>query len=153
MPTTLSAIAYNNYIDGRWMPSTSGETFENRNPANTDDLVGTFQKSTRRDVEQALDAARRAYEGWRMVPAPRRAVNCVKVREDAGVPAGVVNMVTGDGDEVGTPLTTHEAVRVVSFTGSTHVGRVVNQAAAPGFKKVHLEMVGKNVIMIMDDAD
>jgi aldehyde dehydrogenase (NAD+) len=50
-------------------------------------------------------------------------------------------------------LTTHPAVRVVSFTGSTHVGRMVNRAAAPGFKKVHLEMGGKNVIMIMDDAD
>ena len=44
-------------------------------------------------------------------------------------------------------------MRVVSFTGSTHVGRIVNQAAAPGFKKVHLEMGGKNVIMIMDDAN
>ncbi len=43
-------------------------------------------------------------------------------------------------------------MRVVSFTGSTAVGRVVNQNAAPGFKKVHLEMGGKNVIMIMDDA-
>jgi aldehyde dehydrogenase (NAD+) len=62
-------------------------------------------------------------------------------------------MVTGDGDEVGTPLTTDDAVRVVSFTGSTHVGRIVNKAAAPGFKKVHLEMGGKNIIMIMDDAD
>jgi aldehyde dehydrogenase (NAD+) len=62
-------------------------------------------------------------------------------------------MVTGDGAAVGTPLTTDEAVRVVSFTGSTHVGRIVNQAAAPGFKKVHLEMGGKNVIIIMDDAN
>ena len=42
---------------------------------------------------------------------------------------------------------------MVSFTGSTHVGRIVNQAAAPTFKKVHLEMGGKNVIMIMDDAN
>jgi aldehyde dehydrogenase (NAD+) len=41
----------------------------------------------------------------------------------------------------------------VSFTGSTHVGRIVNQSAAPGFKKVHLEMGGKNVIMIMEDAN
>jgi aldehyde dehydrogenase (NAD+) len=44
-------------------------------------------------------------------------------------------------------------VRVVSFTGSTKVGRIVNQAVAPTFKKVHLEMGGKNVIMIMDDAN
>jgi aldehyde dehydrogenase (NAD+) len=62
-------------------------------------------------------------------------------------------MVTGDGDPVGTPLTTSPSVRVVSFTGSTHVGRIVNQAAAPTFKKVHLEMGGKNVIMIMEDAN
>ena len=268
MPT-LNATIYSNYINGRWTPSESGETFENRNPANTDDLIGLFQKSTRRDVEAALDSAARAFEMWRLVPAPRRAevlfraaqliaerkeqfardmtremgkvlketrgdvqeaidmtfymagegrrmfgqtvpselrnkfamslrqplgvcsivtpwnfpmaipswkivpalvcgntvvfkpasqtplsaVNFVKVLEDAGVPRGVVNMVTGDGGEVGTPLTTHDTVRVVSFTGSTHVGRIVNQAAAPSFKKVHLEMGGKNVIMIMDDAN
>jgi acyl-CoA reductase-like NAD-dependent aldehyde dehydrogenase len=269
MPTTVNATTYDNYIDGKWSPSASGQTFENRNPANTDDLIGVFQKSTRRDVETALAAAARAYEKWRLVPAPRRAellfraaqlllerkeqfargmtremgkilhetrgdvqeaidmtfymagegrrmfgqtvpselrnkfamsvrqplgvcsvitpwnfpmaipswkiipalicgntvvfkpasqtplsaVNFVKVLEDAGIPTGVVNMVTGDGDEVGTPLTTHDAVRVVSFTGSTHVGRLVNQAAAPGFKKVHLEMGGKNVVIIMDDAN
>jgi aldehyde dehydrogenase (NAD+) len=269
MLSTPTTTTYNNYIDGRWMPSDSGDTFENRNPANTDDLIGVFQKSTRSDVAAALGAAARAYEAWRLVPAPVRAeilfkaaqllverkeqfardmtremgkvlnetrgdvqeaidmtfyiagegrrmfgqtvpselrnkfamsvrqplgvcsiitpwnfpmaipswkiipalvcgntvvfkpasqtplsaVNFVRVLEDAGVPKGVVNMVTGDGDEVGTPLTTHESVRVVSFTGSTHVGRIVNQAAAPGFKKVHLEMGGKNVIMIMEDAD
>jgi len=269
MATTVTTTVYTNYIDGQWIPSTSGETFEDRNPADTNDLIGIFQKSTRRDVEAALDAANRAYARWRLVPAPRRAellfraaqllverkeqlardmtremgkvlsetrgdvqeaidmtfymggegrrmfgqtvpselrnkfamsvrqplgvcsiitpwnfpmaipswkiipalvcgntvvfkpasqtplsaVNFVKVLEDAGIPKGVVNVVTGDGDEVGTPLTTHGAVRVVSFTGSTHVGRIVNQASAPGFKKVHLEMGGKNVIMIMDDAD
>jgi acyl-CoA reductase-like NAD-dependent aldehyde dehydrogenase len=269
MPITVKATTYNNYIDGRWSPSMSGETFENRNPANTDDLIGVFQKSTRRDVEVALESAARAYERWRLVPAPRRAellfnaaqrlverkeqfardmtremgkvlsetrgdvqeaidmtfymagegrrmfgqtvpselrnkfamsvrqplgicsiitpwnfpmaipswkiipalvcgntvvfkpasqtplsaVNFVKVLEEAGVPHGVVNLVTGDGDAVGTPLITNDAVRVVSFTGSTHVGRIVNQAAAPGFKKVHLEMGGKNVVMIMEDAD
>ncbi|MBW8896283.1 MAG: aldehyde dehydrogenase family protein [Acidobacteria bacterium] len=266
---TSTITTYNNYIDGRWVPGVTGETFENRNPANTDDLIGVFQKSARRDVEAAIDAAARAYRSWRLVPAPLRAeilfraaqliverkepfardmtremgkvlnetrgdvqeaidmtfyiagegrrmfgqtvpselrnkfamsvrqplglssiitpwnfpmaipswkiipalvcgntvvfkpasqtplsaLNFVKVLEDAGIPKGVVNMVTGDGDEVGTPLTTHADVRVVSFTGSTHVGRIVNQAAAPGFKKVHLEMGGKNVIMIMDDAN
>ena len=68
MATTLSATTYNNYIDGRWAPSTSGATFENRNPANTDDLIGIFQSSTRKDVEAALDAADRAYRDWRLVP-------------------------------------------------------------------------------------
>jgi aldehyde dehydrogenase (NAD+) len=50
-------------------------------------------------------------------------------------------------------MTTNQSVRVVSFTGSTDVGRTVSQQAAPSFKKVHLEMGGKNVIMVMDDAN
>ena len=67
------------------------------------------------------------------------------------MPPGVVNLVTG-GADVGTVFSTHDEIKVVSFTGSTAVGRLVNQNAAPGFKKVHLEMGGKNVIMVMDDA-
>jgi aldehyde dehydrogenase (NAD+) len=60
-------------------------------------------------------------------------------------------MVTG-GPEVGEVMCKHQAVKVVSFTGSTAVGRIVNENAAPSFKKVHLEMGGKNIVMIMDDA-
>ena len=258
---------YPNYIDGAWVPSRSGRVFENRNPANHEDVIGLFQQSTPDDAGAAIDAAARAYEQWRLVPAPRRAeilfaaaqrlaarkeefardmtremgkvleetrgdvqeaidmtyfmagegrrqygqtvpselrdkfamsvrqplgvcsvitpwnfpmaipswkiapalvcgntvvfkpathtplsaVNFVKVLEEAGLPAGVVNLVTG-GPDVGTLLSTHEQVRVVSFTGSTAVGRTVSQNAAPAFKKVHLEMGGKNVVMIMDDA-
>ncbi len=84
---------------------------------------------------------------------PLSAVNFVKVLEEAGVPAGVVNLVTGGGNEVGTAMVVDDDVRVVSFTGSTAVGRIVSEKGAPGFKKVHLEMGGKNVIMIMDDAN
>jgi aldehyde dehydrogenase (NAD+) len=269
MATTTAVTTYKNYIDGQWIASSSGKTFENRNPANTDDLIGVFQESTAADVNAAIAAAARAYDHWRLVPAPLRAeilfkaaqliverkeqyardmtremgkvlketrgdvqeaidmtfymagegrrmfgqtvpselrnkfamsvrqpvgvssiitpwnfpmaipswkiipalvcgntvvfkpssmtplsaLNFVNVLTDAGVPAGVVNMITGDGPEVGTPMTTDPAVRIVSFTGSTHVGRIVSQASAPTFKKVHLEMGGKNVIMIMDDAD
>jgi alpha-ketoglutaric semialdehyde dehydrogenase len=83
---------------------------------------------------------------------PLSAVNFIKVLDEAGVPPGVVNMVTG-GPAVGETLTTHRDVAVVSFTGSTAVGKLVNQNAAPFFKKVHLEMGGKNAIMIMDDAN
>ena len=60
---------------------------------------------------------------------------------------------TGGGDDVGTAIVSADAVRVVSFTGSTEVGRAVSERAAPTFKKVHLEMGGKNVIIVMDDAD
>ena len=257
-----------NFIDGEWIDSASGKTRENRNPANHEDVIGVFQDSNAADVGRAIDAAVRAYEEWRHVPAPKRAeilfraaailverkeqfardmtremgkvlnetrgdvqeaidmtyyiagegrrmfgqtvpselrnkfamsvrqplgvcsiitpwnfpmaipswkmipalvcgntivfkpssntplsaLNFVKVLIEAGVPRGVVNMVTGDAD-VGTPMTTDPRVSVVSFTGSTRVGRLVNQAAAPTFKKVHLEMGGKNVIIVMDDAN
>jgi aldehyde dehydrogenase (NAD+) len=249
------------------LPSVSGQTFENRNPENTDDLIGIFQKSTAADVARAIDAAKRAYEHWRLVPAPPRqalrrtgaladrkealardmtremgkvldetrgdvqeaidmtffmagegrrqygqtvpselrdkfamsvrqplgvsaiitpwnfpmaipswkiipalvcgntvvfkpatltplsALNFVRILEEAGLPAGVVNLVTGGGGDVGSAMLVNDDVRVVSFTGSTDVGRTVSEKAAPSFKKVHLEMGGKNVIMVMDDAN
>src|SRR5512132_1770371 len=71
--TTAKTTTYHNFIDGAWIPSVSGDLFENRNPARTDDLVGVFQKSSADDVALAIDAARLAYERWRLVPAPRRA--------------------------------------------------------------------------------
>ena len=266
---TAQMTTYRNFIDGSWVPSVSGDVFENRNPANTDDLIGVFQKSTRDDVERAIEAARRAYVQWRLVPAPRRAellfraaqmiadrkdalardmtremgkvldetrgdvqeaidmtffmagegrrqygqtvpselrdkfamsmrqplgvcavitpwnfpmaipswkiipalvcgntvvfkpatltplsaLNLVKILDEAGIPAGVVNLVTGGGSEVGNAMLVSDEVRVVSFTGSTDVGRTVSEKTAPSFKKVHLEMGGKNVIMVMDDAN
>ena len=62
-----------NFIDGEWVESSTGETFENRNPADTRDVVGIFQKSAKPDVDAAVDAAKRAFAKWRLVPAPRRA--------------------------------------------------------------------------------
>src|SRR5579883_964926 len=64
---------YKNFIDGEWVESTTGETFEDRNPADTREVVAIFQKSGKADVEAAVDAAKRAFERWRLVPAPRRA--------------------------------------------------------------------------------
>ncbi len=62
-----------NFIDGEWVDSVTGRTFENRNPADTRDLVGIFQRSNETDVNTAVDAAKRAFAKWRLVPAPRRA--------------------------------------------------------------------------------
>ena len=260
---------YSNYIDGQWVKSRSGKAFENRNPANGDDLIGLFQDSNADDVNAAVDAASKAYESWRLVPAPKRAEflyrvgdilkrdkdkmaremtremgkvvdetrgdiqeaidmaflaagegrrlfgvttpselankfnmavrmplgvaglitpwnfpmaipawkgmaalicgNTVVIKpasqtplsvimltealEEAGLPKGVWNVVTGGGREVGEPMLAHPKIRVISFTGSTDVGRHINVQCAPQFKHVHLEMGGKNVIMVMDDAD
>ena len=61
-----------NYINGRWVDSKSGETFQSINPANKDEVIGIVSKSGRGDVDRAVKAAREAYEQWRLTPAPRR---------------------------------------------------------------------------------
>jgi len=260
---------YKNFINGEWVASHTGKTFENINPADTSDIVGRFQKSDERDVNDAIAAAREAYKKWRLVPAPKRGeilyriaqrllkdkeklsqdmtremgkvlaetrgdvqeaidmtyymagegrrsfgqttpsemlnkfamsirqplgicgmitpwnfpmaipswkmmpalvlgntvvikpatdtplsvANLVKVMHEEGIPAGVVNMVTGSGGAVGSPLMHHTDVGCVSFTGSTDVGRKISEACAPDFKHCHLEMGGKNCIVVMDDAN
>jgi len=69
---TTGAKTYRNYIGGEWVDATSGETFESTNPA-TGELIGVFPKSSVEDTDRAVDAARAAYESWRLVPAPKRA--------------------------------------------------------------------------------
>src|SRR5919202_1500461 len=64
---------YPNYIGGEWVPSRSGEWFENLNPADTRDCVGRFPLSTAEDIGRAVGAARGAADKWRRLPAPRRA--------------------------------------------------------------------------------
>ena len=64
---------YKNFIDGEWVESKTGETFESRNPADTRDVVGIYQKSGKADIDAAMEAAKRAYTKWRLVPAPVRA--------------------------------------------------------------------------------
>lgn len=73
------ATKYQNYINGQWVDAKSGETFENRNPANWNEVIGTFPKSDKEDVDEAVKAARKAYEKWRLVPAPERAEIMKKV--------------------------------------------------------------------------
>ncbi len=269
MATMAIPKVFKNFINGEWVESRSGKAFENRNPANTDELVGMFPSCTEDDVNDAIEAARQAFQHWRLVPAPKRAeilfraaellvkrkedfardmtremgkvlaetrgdvqeaidmtyymagegrrqfgqtapselpnkfamcvrqpigvctlitpwnfpmaipswkimpslilgntlilkpasdtplsaYNLVQTLMEAGVPRGVVNLVTGSGGKVGTPLMRHKDVHLVSFTGSTEVGRAVSEACAPDFKHCQLEMGGKNMIIVMDDAN
>jgi aldehyde dehydrogenase (NAD+) len=69
---TTRAKTYRNYIGGEWVDATSDETFESTNPA-TGELIGVFPKSTVGDTDRAVEAAKAAYESWRLVPAPKRA--------------------------------------------------------------------------------
>jgi aldehyde dehydrogenase (NAD+) len=72
---------------------------------------------------------------------------------EAGVPAGVVNLVHGEGEEAGAALVDHPDVPVISFTGSNAVGKLISAQAAKNLKHVHLELGGKNGIVVLDDAD
>jgi len=267
--TRASAQTYQNYINGKWVPSYSGETFENINPADTRDVIGRFALSTREDVDAAVSAAFAAFDRWRLTPAPRRAemlfrlgeillrqkdkyaadmtremgkvlketggdvqeaidctyytagegrrlhgfttpaempnkfamcvrqpvglcglitpwnfpmaipswklipalvcgntvvikpaedtplstYNLVAACDEAGIPPGVVNLVTGYGETAGASITEHPSLRLISFTGSTETGRSVASACAERNAICSLEMGGKNVIIVMEDAD
>jgi alpha-ketoglutaric semialdehyde dehydrogenase len=269
MATAAAPRVYKNFINGEWMDARSGNAYENRNPANTDELVGMFVSSTREDVDMAVEAANRAYTKWRLTPAPKRAeilfraaellvqhkeefakdmtremgkvlaesrgdvqeaidmtyymagegrrlfgqttpselpnkfamsvrqaigsaglitpwnfpmaipswkimpalvsgntivlkpaedtplssYHLVHILTEAGLPEGVVNLVSGDGPNAGAPLAGHTDVPVISFTGSTAVGQLVAEACAPQFKHCSLEMGGKNIIIVMEDAN
>src|ERR1700682_1093152 len=70
---TTTTKVFKNFIDGEWVESTGGQTFEDRNPADTREVVAIFQRSNKEDVDAAVDAPKRAFAKWRLVPAPRRA--------------------------------------------------------------------------------
>ena len=108
-----------------------------------------------------------AIPSWKLIPAlvcgnsvvlkpasdaPLSAYHLVKLCQEVGIPRGVVNYVTGDGATVGGALTRDPGIALISFTGSSESGREVNRACADTFKKVSLEMGGKNAMIVMDDA-
>ena len=109
-----------------------------------------------------------AIPSWKLFPAlvagntcvikpatdtPLSTYNLVQTLVDAGLPPGVVNIVSGSGAGAGEPLLNHPDVRAISFTGSSAVGSHVGQRAAATFKPVSLEMGGKNAMIVMDDAN
>jgi aldehyde dehydrogenase (NAD+) len=109
-----------------------------------------------------------AIPSWKLCPAlvcgntvvlkpaedtPYLAETFVEVLAEAGVPPGVVNVVHGFGEEAGEALVRHPDVPVITFTGSRETGVAVTKAAADNLKHVHLELGGKNAIIVMDDAD
>ena len=105
---------------------------------------------------------------WKLMPAllcgntvvfkpaedtPACATRLVEILIEAGIPKGVVNLVTGYGEEAGEPLLHDPRVSAISFTGSTDVGRHIAETCGRNLKRVSLEMGGKNAIVVMNDAD
>jgi acyl-CoA reductase-like NAD-dependent aldehyde dehydrogenase len=264
----LETAKYRNYIGGEWVDAAAGKTFESVSPADGE-TIGTFPKSGAEDVDRAVEAAKAAYEEWRLVPAPKRgeilfrfgqllaeqkddlaqlmtremgkvlpeaggdvqeaidmsfymagegrrlfgqttpselrdkfnmsvrmpigvvgaitpwnfpiaipswkilpALVCgntvvfkpatdtpllgerfVELLHEAGLPAGVLNIVHGGGGAVGDRLVRHPDVPVITLTGSRETGVAVMRNAAENLKHVHLELGGKNAIIVLDDAD
>jgi phenylacetaldehyde dehydrogenase len=84
---------------------------------------------------------------------PMTALRLAEIIQEAGVPAGVVNILTGFGETAGAALAAHPDVDKIAFTGSTEVGKLIVQAAAGNLKKVSLELGGKSPAIILPDAD
>ncbi len=85
--------------------------------------------------------------------APVDAVVFAEIMHEAGVPAGVFNMVQGFGADVGSAISAHPDIDMISFTGSTRAGVLISKAASETVKKVHLELGGKSPNILLDDAD
>jgi aldehyde dehydrogenase (NAD+) len=109
-----------------------------------------------------------AIPSWKLIPAlvagntvvlkpasdtPLSCVNLTQLLEKAGLPPGVLNLVTGTGAETGMPLVDHPDIDLVSFTGSTDTGSTIAQHCARNMRQFSLEMGGKNAIVVMDDAN
>jgi aldehyde dehydrogenase (NAD+) len=84
---------------------------------------------------------------------PKTATTLVEIMMESGIPEGVVNIVHGGGGEVGTAIVSHPDVDLISFTGSTLVGKQISRDASETLKRVSLELGGKNAQIVMDDAD
>jgi aldehyde dehydrogenase (NAD+) len=81
MEVSKMADPFKNYIDGKWLAAQSGKTFENRNPADRNDLIGVFPASGAEDADSAVQAAKKAFSSWRLVPAPKRGEILYRVGE------------------------------------------------------------------------
>ncbi|MDT3959247.1 aldehyde dehydrogenase family protein [Staphylococcus kloosii] len=84
---------------------------------------------------------------------PFAAIILAEIFDEVGVPKGVFNLVNGDGEGVGNPISEHPSIRIVSFTGSGGTGSKIMEKAAKDFKKVSLELGGKSPYIILEDAD
>lgn len=260
---------FKNYIDGKWCDAASGKHFENRNPADWQEILGTFPDSNVEDVDRAVQSAVAAYDEWRLTPAPQRgeiikragdllvdnkeeiaramtremgkvlletrgdvqegidtayyaategrrlfghtapselpdkfnmsirqplgvagiitpwnfpmaiptwkifpalvcgnpvvfkpaedtpatAARFVEILLEAGLPEKVIQLVNGFGPAAGMPIVEHPNVKLISFTGSTPVGKLIATTAAKDLKRVALELGGKNAQIVMPEAD
>ncbi len=267
--STKQGPVYQNFIGGEWRAARSGETFASTNPANIQEVIGYYPKSSPADLEDAIDAAVKAQPGWAATPAPERgeillrtallleqrkeelaalmtremgkilretrgdvqiAIDVAKfmagegrrpeghtfpsaspnkfdmtvrqplgivgiitpwnfpvaipawktfpallagnavilkpasdtpllvlklaeIMQEAGLPNGVLNVITGPGGSLGDALASNKRVNMISLTGSTEVGRRVAELCGRDLRRCSLELGGKNAVIVLADAD
>ena len=132
---------YKNFIAGKLTDSKSGRTFENRNPADWDEVVGIFPKSNAEDINMAIEAAKKAYKKWRTVPWPKRSeimrraaeIMIEKKEESAQLMTRemgkVINETRGDFQE-GIDTALYASIEGRKFFGYTLPSELQNKAAA-----------------------
>ena len=145
---------FGEFLPGDWIPDTAGKSgVVLREPVGTVAAVGPFNYPLFLSASKIIPALAAGNTVVAKAPSndPIPLVLFVRALEEAGIPAGVVNLVTGPGGEMGDHLASHPDIAMISFTGSTSAGRGL--AAAAGPKPLHLELGGNAAAIILADAD
>src|SRR5437660_112770 len=143
---------YRLLIDGEQRDADSGKTFDSIDPS-TGETFATVAAAAKADAERAADAAGNTVVIKPSPFAPLTHLEIGRLCLEAGIPAGVVNVLTGTGVLAGEALVSSPQVDKVAFTGSTEVGRRIMQLASSNVKKCTLELGGKSASIVLDDAD
>ena len=145
---------FGEYLPGDWMPDTKGKSgIVLREPVGTVAAIGPFNYPLFLTASKIIPAIAAGNTVVAKAPSADPIVLTLFVRalEEAGLPAGVLNLVTGSGSEIGDRFATHDAVSMVSFTGSVKAGRRLAELAGP--KPLHLELGGNAAAIVLADAD
>jgi glyceraldehyde-3-phosphate dehydrogenase [NAD(P)+] len=145
---------FGEYLPGDWIGDTAGKSaIVLREPVGTVAAFGPFNYPLFLVASKIIPALAAGNTAVAKAPseAPIALVMFARVLEEAGLPPGVLNVITGPGREIGDTLASHPDVSMVSFTGSTAVGRAI--AAGAGPKPMHLELGGNAAAIILADAD
>jgi acyl-CoA reductase-like NAD-dependent aldehyde dehydrogenase len=142
------------YLHGDWIPDTVGkQAIVLREPIGTVAAIGPFNYPLFLSASKIIPAIAAGNTVVAKAPSddPVPLIMFARILEEAGLPPGVLNVLTGSGSEIGDLFATHPAIGMISFTGSSAVGRRISEISGP--KRLHLELGGNAAGIVLDDAD